>query len=166
MTEGKREHCRLVRSSELAWVSLASTLAVLGFLYAPLVVEIAGTDEPWLVVILLPFLLPTVWVSWRVFRIGVRVCANEARLVTMRKTIVVPWADIDHFSLGGSFLNSNTGIAHLRSGEQIGILGIASPNRATRPKNRSAERLIEELNAELCERVPARSMASPGTIPS
>jgi hypothetical protein len=153
VTEGKREHCRLVHNSKQAWVSLAWTLALLGFGYAPLVVEIAGTDEPWLWVVLPPSVLPTIWCGWRMSRVGVRVCANEARIVTMRKTIVVPWTEIDRFEVGASTLAAIIGIAHLRSGERIVIWGLAGPpNPAT---------LIEELNAEL-RQPTAGPAATPG----
>jgi hypothetical protein len=163
VTEGKREHCRLVQTSEQAWVLLIFSIFVLGFIAAPEVVDAAGSDvKPWTAVLFLPAILYIVWQSWRMFRVGVRVCANEAKIVTMRKTIAVPWTEIDSFEVGASTLVAKIGIAHLRSGERIVIWGIQAPNPLlTRPKNPSVERQIEELNAELRQRT-AGPAATPG----
>ena len=144
MTEGKREHCRLVHTPAPAWMVLIFTIFLLGTIAAPEVVDAAGSDDkPWAAVVFLPAILYIVWQSWRMFRVGVRVCANEAKIVNMLKTIAVPWTEIDRFEVSAS--GPIIGIAHLRSGERILIWGLAGPpNPAT---------LIEELNAELRQRV-------------
>jgi hypothetical protein len=152
VTEGKkRERCRLVQSRAPAWVVLIFYLFLLGTMVAPETVDAAGSDvRPWAAVVFLPLILLLVWVSWRMFRIGVRVCANEAKIVNMFKTIAVPWTEIDRFEVSTS--GPIIGIAHLRSGERILLWGLAGPpNPATR---------IEELNAELRQRT-----AGPGDTP-
>jgi len=123
---------------------LIFTIFLLGTIAAPEVVDAAGSDDkPWAAVVFLPAILYIVWQSWRMFRVGVRVCANEAKIVNMLKTIAVPWTEIDRFEVSAS--GPIIGIAHLRSGERILIWGLAGPpNPAT---------LIEELNAELRQRV-------------
>jgi hypothetical protein len=125
------------------------------------VVGLVGTDKAWALGPLLLIPAPAVWAAWRLFRAGVRVSPEAATIVNIRKTIVVPWTDIDHFSLGASSIAPKVGIAHLRSGGQIVVWGIQGPNPAARPKNRSAERLIDELNAELRERVTDTAAAEP-----
>lgn len=151
MTEGKRERCRLVQSRAPAWMVLVFNLFLLGTMVAPATVDAAGSDvKPWAAVVFLPAILFIVWVAVRMFRVGVRVCTSEAKIVTMRKTIAVPWTEIDRFEVSAS--GPIIGIAHLRSGERILLWGLAGPPNPAP--------LIEELNAELRQRT-----AGPGDTP-
>jgi hypothetical protein len=133
---------------------LIFSIFLLGSIVAPEVVDDAGSDvKPWTAVLFLPAILYIVWQSWRMFRVGVRVCANEAKIVNMLKTIAVPWTEIDRFEVSAS--GPIIGIAHLRSGERILIWGLAGPpNPATQ---------IEELNAELRQRVGTGRTGPPAT---
>lgn len=165
MAHRKREQGRLIRSKEQAWVVLIFAIFILGLFVAPSVVGLVGTAKAWALGPLGLLISPSIWATWRLFRAGVRVSPEAATIVNMRKTIVVPWTDIDHFSLGASSMAPKVGIAHLRCGGRIVIWGIQGPNPATRPKNRSAEHLIEELNAELQERVAGTAAAEPAKAP-
>lgn len=85
-----------------------------------------------------------------VFRLArARVCVlrDGVKVVNPLRTVFVPWHRISRFSLRtwGLFY---TPIGHvdLKDGSSVHILGIGAPNPGTRPRNQSAQRLIEELN--------------------
>jgi hypothetical protein len=96
------------------------------------------------------------WLTFRAVRAGVR--TNERGVVIMTPSLgrdtTITWEELERFSIGEKSFWPRVGIAHLRDGSTVAIWGIQGPNPAIRPKNRSAERLIEALNAELRNYVP------------
>jgi hypothetical protein len=82
---------------------------------------------------------------------GVVVQNDSVRIVNLRNTRCLRWDEIERFSVGQLGLRPRTGIVELRDGRRIGIWSIQGPNPTTRPNNRSAERLIDQLNQELAE---------------
>ena len=80
---------------------------------------------------------------------GVRVDDDGIVIVNPFRTARVAWADLERFamSIGGS--GGQLGMAHLRDGSTIPILGIQGPRNPSFPNSRSTQRLIDALNARL-----------------
>lgn len=78
---------------------------------------------------------------------GAYVDPNGIRVKNPLRSTAIPWREIKGFSLG-IFWWFITARADLRNGESVHIWGIQPPNPLTRPKNRSAEKLIEALKRE------------------
>jgi len=76
------------------------------------------------------------------------------KAVNMGRAFVIPWDDIEHFSIGRRGVIRKVGIAELYDGRRIGIWGIQGPNAAKRRTDVAAERLIGAMNAELERRRP------------
>ncbi len=74
------------------------------------------------------------------------------RVKNIRRTVVVPWEDVEGFSIGAQGILTKVGLLQRRGHEPIAMWAIQGPNPATRPNNRSAERMIERLNEELRQR--------------
>lgn len=73
-------------------------------------------------------------------------------IVNVVGTRLIRWQDIERFSVGPLGLFPKTGIVELHDGTRFGIWSIQGPNPATRPRNTSAEKIIEALNRELARR--------------
>lgn len=89
--------------------------------------------------------------TYRAVRAGISVDACGVVIMNVTRRIEVPWTNLERFSIGTHGIWSRVGIAHLRDGSTVMIWGIQGPNPVARPKNRSAERLIETLNSRLLE---------------
>jgi len=140
---------RTYRSREQAvgiWIAVVLGLAW----FAGIAIDAVGEDHA-VVAFAMGGLIgtPVFWLAIRSARAGVRVDDEGAHIMNVVRTIHVPWHEIVRFSIGSHGMLPKTGIVDLRGGERIAIWGIQAPNPVTRPKNRSAERLIEALNAEL-----------------
>lgn len=90
-----------------------------------------------------------------------RMCALASRrglhVRNFHRATFVPWNEIDRFTVGSLGVLPKVGIVERRDGGRIPIVGIQGLNPATRPTNRSAERVIARLNHELRERRPPES---------
>jgi hypothetical protein len=85
----------------------------------------------------------------RLGRAGAYADREGIRILNPFRSIRVPWKDIQGFSLRPHGLWAEVGHADLRDGRSIHILGIQPPNRLFRPRDRSAQVIIEELNERL-----------------
>ena len=98
-------------------------------------------------------------VAWfGVFRLamsGVFLEEEEIRVVNPFRTRRFPRTEVEGFSLGRWGPFPKIGFACLRDGERVPLFAIEGPNPFTRPRNRSAERLIESLNEALREATSA-----------
>jgi hypothetical protein len=110
---------------------------------------------------------PVAWLA-RAGITGVHIEADAVRIVNITRTLRIPWRDLEGFSIGQRGILPRVGIAHLRDGRQITIWSIQGPNPLTRPKNRDAERMMDDLNAELDAHRPvvSASAASPTSVAS
>jgi len=89
-------------------------------------------------------------------RAGARVDARGVTIVNPRRSVTIQWSMLEGFSVGAKGLWPRVGIAHLRDGSSVTIWGIQGPNPRTRPENRSAEKLIDALNAHLGSTKPSQ----------
>lgn len=87
---------------------------------------------------------------------GVFIQESGVRIVNLLNAVSVPWSDIERFELKGAGIRSRNAAAKLHDGRLLTIFAIAGPNPITRPNNRSAERLVDDLNAELDRRTAIR----------
>jgi hypothetical protein len=94
------------------------------------------------------------WV-WRLALAGVYVRAEGVRLVNPWQTRSIPWNDVRAFTLERWGLFPAIGVVELTDGSRIPIFGIEAPNPLTRPRNRDAQKLIDELNHLLAMNRPA-----------
>jgi hypothetical protein len=88
-------------------------------------------------------------------RAGARVDAHGVTIVNPRRSVTIQWSMLERFSVRPKGLWPRVGIAHLRDGSRVTIWGIQGPNPRTRPENRSAEKLIDALNARLGSMQPS-----------
>lgn len=81
-----------------------------------------------------------------------------ARVVARNHDVVVrnvfrthrfKWSEIDCFTIEPSGLFPLVGVLNLKSGEKRRASGLAAPNPLGRPNNRTAQKLIDELNVLL-----------------
>jgi hypothetical protein len=86
---------------------------------------------------------------FRLARCGVYVIDNGVRVVNPVRTRFVPWETISRFSIRRVGFHPGMGVVDRKDATIVPIWGIQIPNPMTRPKNRSAQRLIEELNRVL-----------------
>lgn len=87
--------------------------------------------------------------SLRLARCGVWVDEQGIRILNPLRTTHLSWSPVKAFSLRPYRAVFKTGYVDLTDGTAIHIWGIQPPNEITRPRNRSAQRLIEELNLRL-----------------
>jgi len=85
----------------------------------------------------------------RAARAGVYVLPEGVRIVNPFRTKFVPWRQIAQFSLRRWGPFPLIGLVDLTDHSSEHIFGIAAPNPLTRPRNRSAQKLIAELNEVL-----------------
>ena len=116
-----------------------------------LVVSI-GKVEWWIVAFVVLTNAVMVVICVRGARAGARTTDEGVEVRNFRRTVFVPWDEIERFSVGEHGIAPKMGILERRDGERIGMWGIQGMNPAIRPKNRSAERVIDRLNAELRRR--------------
>ena len=95
--------------------------------------------------------------SLRLARCGVWVDEKGIRILNPLSTTHVSWSSVKGFSLKPYRAVFKTGYVDLTDGTAIHIWGIQPPNEMTRPRNRSAQRLIEELNLQLEQARPTDS---------
>lgn len=65
---------------------------------------------------------------------------------------LLPWAEIQGFSLGRYAVFTGLGLATLRDGSRIPLFGIRAVESALNPGDRQAQRLVESLNTTLAAR--------------
>jgi hypothetical protein len=82
----------------------------------------------------------------RAARAGVYVLPEGIRIVNLFRTKFVPWRQIAQFSLRDWGPFPLMGHVDLIDHSSEHIFGIEAPNPLTRPRNRSAQKLIAELN--------------------
>jgi hypothetical protein len=81
------------------------------------------------------------------------VLADGVRIVNPLRTVFLPWGRIDHFSLRPwGLIWTPIGHADLKDGTSVHIIGIAGPNPAHWPRQKSAEVSITERNELLSSR--------------
>jgi len=85
----------------------------------------------------------------RAARAGVYVLPEGIRIVNPFRTKFVPWRQIARFSLRRWGPFPLIGHVDLTDHSSQHIFGIEAPNTPTRPRNRSAQKLIAELNQVL-----------------
>lgn len=86
---------------------------------------------------------------FRAARAGVYVLSEGIRIVNPFRTKFVPWREIAQFSLRQWGPFPLIGFVDLTDHSSEHIFGIEAPNPFTRPRNRSAQKLIAELNQVL-----------------
>lgn len=121
--------------------------------------RIGASSEGTIAEMLLPALgmSPFVGLLWRAAITKVTVEEAGVRIVNVTRTRLIPWEAIERFTVGSLHGLARIGIVELRSGDRMGIWSIQGPNPAIRPNNRSAERLIDALNAELARHTADRA---------
>ena len=112
-----------------------------------------GDSVNWVVDLLLAGLTFSFFVL-RLARSGVYVRGDRLRIVNPLRSLNVPLAEVTHFSIGRHGVFPLVGLAHLEDGTKIGMWGIQAPNPLLRSRNRSAQRIIDELNGLLSNRPP------------
>jgi PH (Pleckstrin Homology) domain-containing protein len=123
-------------------------------------VVISQSDKPRAVPVVILVVVNTPGLAFlvRAARSGALATREGVHVRNIRRTIFVPWDEIDRFTVGSSGILPKVGVIERRNGVPIPIWGIQGPNPAVRPNNRAAERVIERLNHELSvHRSPARS---------
>jgi hypothetical protein len=83
---------------------------------------------------------------FRLARCGAYVMDKGVRVVNPLRTHFVPWEAISCFSIRRVGFYPGMGVIERKDASIVPIWGIQVPNPMTRPKNRAAQRLIEELN--------------------
>lgn len=83
----------------------------------------------------------------RVARSGVVAFERGCRVVNPLRTRFIPWTEIAGFSLRPWGVFPLVGQVDLKDGSSVHVFGIEAPNPLTRPNNRSAHRLKDELNS-------------------
>ena len=79
-----------------------------------------------------------------------------ARVVNVRRrSRLLLWTEIEHFSIGRHGLLRGVAVAELRDGRRVGIWAIQGPNAARRRSTAGVEQLIRAMNGELARRRPA-----------
>jgi hypothetical protein len=79
------------------------------------------------------------------------------RVVNPIRTRFFPWDEVLHFTVDHFGLNPKIGLVVLRDGSRFPMFALAGPNPLGRPRNRTAETLVEGLNDLLTEYRSARS---------
>lgn len=87
--------------------------------------------------------------GWRGSRAAIYAEEHGVRVVNPLKSELVSWSEIESFTLGRYGPWPHVGLIQLKNGSRRHIFGIQAPNPLTRPKNRSAQNLIKQLNQEL-----------------
>lgn len=62
---------------------------------------------------------------------------------------LLPWREIQGFSLGRYAVFTGLGVATLRDGSRVPLFGIRAVESAFNPGDRQAQRMVESLNAAL-----------------
>ena len=96
--------------------------------------------------------LPMTWLYFRSARAGIYVLDGGIRIVNPLRTSFVEWDAVRCFRRGEGGFFPKVAFAVLCDGTEVRIFGIQGPNPATRPHNRDAEHLIDQLNAALSRR--------------
>ena len=143
------EDSRLYRSRQQARaVRFACLIAgpVLLALYAALPIGPAAARIAALVVAsALPILY---WVRLR--HAGVSIADGTIHIVNVTRSLDVPVADVDRFTVGPGRFFPRIGKVRLRDGSAIHIWAIQSTaNQHIRPSDRGAHNVVDELNAAL-----------------
>jgi Bacterial PH domain len=89
---------------------------------------------------------------WRVVRCGVLVDDEGVVIRNPTRTARFAWHEIDHIAVVHHGAYPKIAEVRLRDGQAMRAWGIQGPNPDVRPRNRSAERLVDALNAELAQR--------------
>jgi hypothetical protein len=155
---------RIYRSTDQAtivWIAVV----LFALYYAGLVIQAMGDVHALVIAPVTALFGAAIFYLVRLARAGVRIGSDGAHVMNIRRTIQVPWDEIERFSVGPHGLSPKSAFVELRGGERIAIWGIQAPNVVTRPKSRSAERLVEALNEELAQHrsVPGAERTSDST---
>lgn len=105
--------------------------------------------------IVLGFWSAIVFGLWRAIRTGVRAGPHGIQIRNVFTTFDLRWDDIAGFHIGPHGAWPRVLVITLGDGRTRRAWGIQGPNPATRPNNRSAERVAEQLNDELHARTSA-----------
>jgi hypothetical protein len=89
---------------------------------------------------------------WHIVRCGVVVCDDGIVIRNPTRTARVAWREVDHFAVVHHGVYPKIAEVRLRNGQAIRAWGIQGPNPDVRPRNRTAERLVDARNAELAQR--------------
>ena len=96
--------------------------------------------------------MPIFFFVWRGVRMSVRADQAGLHVRNLFTSFDLRWDEIKSFHIGGSGML----IITLIDGQTRRAWGVAKPNPATRPNNRSAELIAQRLNERLRESVPVR----------
>jgi hypothetical protein len=94
----------------------------------------------------------TCWCLLRVARSGVFLEDGGVGVLNPLRTVRIPWSQIRCFSLKRYKLFPLTGHVELKDGTSVHIFGIQAPHPLLRPRNQSAQRIVEALNERLRQR--------------
>ena len=88
------------------------------------------------------------WVvgSVRTLRVGVRIVEGGVRIANPLRTYSLRWEEIDDFSLEPHGRHPCVGVARLRDGREIEILGIRPRHGLVWSHTEPGQRLVDELN--------------------
>lgn len=154
---------RVYRSSEQA-VLIAIIGSVVTIIMLVQAVVAFKQGAPWWFIAAIAFLF--IILSWRGARAAIYAEEHAVRVVNPLKTELVSWSEIERFSLGRYGPWPHVGLMELKNGSRRHIFGIQAPNPLTRPKNRSAQNLVEQLNQELAARKGKDMSTTPPEPPS
>jgi Bacterial PH domain len=153
---------RRYRSSEQV-VGIAIIGSVVTIIMLVQAIVAFNQGAPWWLISAIAFLFAIL--SWRGANAAVYAEQHGVRVVNPLRTELVNWSEIERFTLGRYGPWPHVGLIELRNGSRRHIFGIQAPNPLTRPKNRGAQILVEQLNQELAAkrgpRLPTTSTEPP-----
>jgi hypothetical protein len=134
-----RQQARAVR-----FVCLAGPVLLAGYAAVPV-----GSAATRIAALVVGIALPGAY-SFRLRRAGVMVADGRVHIVNVTRTVDVPIANVDRFTVGSGRFFPRIGKLRLRDGSAIHIWAIqSSANPHFRPNDRGAHDVVDELNAVL-----------------
>jgi hypothetical protein len=146
------------RNEHALFERIGAAFATVAFWVQMLIVAEAGHAMPGIPILAMlatPFLLFALVGVGRVW-----IVEDGVKVINTGRSFLIPWDDIERFSMGRRGLVRKVGIAELHDGRRIAMWGIQGPNAATRRSDVAAARLIAAMNAELERRRP-RAVETP-----
>lgn len=105
--------------------------------------------KPWIAAVLVVILAPLLISVMRAALAGAWSTQQGICVRNIRRTVFVPWDEIDRFAVGSHGMLPKVAILERNSGERIAMWGIQGRNPAAAPNDRAAERVVERLNDDL-----------------
>lgn len=140
------------RNEHALFERIGAAFATAAFWVQMLIVAQAGHAMPGIPILAM---LATPFLLFALVGVG-RVWIEEhgVKVINTGRSFLIPWDDIERFSIGPRGLMRKVGIAELHDGRRVSMWGIQGPNAATRRSDVAADRLIAAMNAELERRRP------------